>query len=402
MPLTLAMSSKGGWPTLALLLILALRRWRPAQGLLFGAVLAASALVSETTFVAAWGGLAIGVLLAMGRRVLLRQPLSGLFNWTWPLLPGAVLAPVMGGALTVTLQNALLAVRGAEVTSIMVPPIGFRWPPALLSGHLGTLSITEPGQLVIALAEIGPLLLLAPWVSWAAIGHIRSRKLFEGGLAIMAIVNFSVPLVLRFVERDRDIVRLAAEALKIWMLLGVPYAWLAFQRRGRAVRSTIALAYALTILGGLALLPSQIIAISRPQLSSFIDQTDAVLSRKYWDRLEKDAWILDPAHPYRPMVLFGRGAGPAYETIYYRLASFEALLKDPDPAAFARAGYDYVYLERASWQRLNRQQRRAFQRPCVQLVAEQKSTSGDFRRLLDIRACGVETGRTAEPGRIRW
>lgn len=402
LPLTLAMSSKGGWPNLALLLILALRRWRPAQGLLFGAVLAASALVSETTFVAAWGGLAIGVILALGRRALLRQPLSGLSDWLWPLLPGAALAPVMGGALTVTLQNVFLSARGAEVASIMVPPIGFRWPPALLSGHLGALSFTDPGQLLIALLEIGPLLLLAPQVSWAAIGYIRSRKLFAGGLAIMAILNFSIPLLLRFVERDRDIVRIAAEALKIWMLLGVPYAWLAFQRGSRLVRSMIALAYALTVLGGMALLPSQMIAISRPQLSFFIEQTDAVLSRKYWDRLEKDAWVLDPAHPYRPMVLFGRSTGPAYETIYYRLASFDALLKDPDPVAFARAGYDYVYLERASWQRLNRQQRRAFQRPCVQLVAEQKSASGDFRRLLDIHACSVDASRSAEPVGIRW
>lgn len=400
-PHTLAMSSKGGWPTLALLLLLALRRWQPAQGLLFGALLASTALVSETTFVVAWGGVALGVAVALVRLIFLRRPLNDVFSWVWVLLPGAVLVPIMGGAVTVTLQNLLLSALGEEVTAIMVPPAGLRWPPALLSGHLGALSITDPGQLAIALLEIGPVLLLGPVVTWAGVGYFRSRKLFQGGLAILAVLSFLAPMFIRFVDRDRDIARLTTEALRVWMLLGLPYAWLAFQRGGKLVRSSIGVAYVLTILGGIALLPPQLISIAQPQISSFIDQPDAVLSRSYWDRLEEDAWVLDPNYAYRPIVLFGRSTGPAYETIYYRLPEFQALLESPDPVAFARAGYDYVYLDRATWKKLTREQRQAFQQPCVQLLAQQESELGDFRQLLDIRDCGLEATSDHGPGSNR-
>jgi hypothetical protein len=396
-PLPLAMSSKGGWPTLALLLLLASRSWRPVQGLLFGVLVASTALVSETVFVMAWGGVVAGVAVEIIRRWYLHRSWDGLLGWLWVLLPGAILAPLMGGALTVTLQNILLSARGEEVTAIMVPPVGLRWPPALLSGHLGALSIADPGQLLIALLEIGPLLLLGPWVILALPGYFRSRKLFAGGLVILSIVSFLAPILIRFVDRDRDIARLTAETLKVWMLLGLPYLWLAYKRSGKLVRSAIGTAYVLSILGGVALLPTLLVAMARPQVSSFIGQPDVILSRTYWDQLEEDAWVLDPQYPYRPIVLFGRSTGPAFETIYYRLPEFKALLDSPDPVAMARAGYDYVYLDRETWQKFTGDQRRAFQQPCVRLRAQQKAETGDFRRLLDIRNCGKSvTGSISE------
>ena len=112
-----------------------------------------------------------------------------------------------------------------------------------------------------------------------------------------------------------------------------------------------------------------------------------MLSRNYWDRLEKDAWILDPHYPYRPIVLFGRSTGPAYSTIYYRLPEFETQLSSLDPVDLARAGYDYVYFDRDTWQELPGEQRQAFLQHCVRLVAEQKTDLGDFRRLLDVHDC---------------
>lgn len=396
-PLTLAMSSKGGWPTLALLLLLASRSWRPAQGLLFGVLLASTALVSETVFVLAWGGVAAGIAVEIIRRWLLHRSITKVLGWIWVLLPGAILAPLMGGALTVTLQNMLLSARGEEVAAIMVPPVGLRWPPALLSGHLGALSFADPGQLLIALLEIGPLLLLAPLVVLALPGYFRSRKLFMGGLAILSMVSFLAPILIRFVDRDRDIARLTTESLRVWMLVGLPYAWLAYKRGGRLARSAIGTAYCLSVLGGIALLPTLMVAIARPQVSAFIDQPDVVLSRTYWDQLEEDVWVLDPHYPYRPIVLFGRSTGPAYETIYYREPEFEALLASPDPVGMARAGYDYVYMDRETWQELTGDQRQAFQKPCVQMVTQQKSETGDFRRLLDIRDCGRQATGAADP-----
>jgi acyl-CoA reductase-like NAD-dependent aldehyde dehydrogenase len=62
----------------------------------------------------------------------------------------------------------------------------------------------------------------------------------------------------------------------------------------------------------------------------------------------------------------------------------------------ARAGYDYAYFDRDTWQELPVEQRQAFLQPCVQLFAQQKTELGDFRRLLDIRNCGE--GVAGHPG----
>lgn len=386
-PLTMAMGSRGAMPTLVLLMLLARRRWKLAQGLLAGLLLASVPLLSEPVFVMVVGGIVAGMFL----RWLLRYPRSDLLSWLWVLLPGAIFVPLMGGGSITSLRNWLLSPSGEEAALNTIPLVNLRWPPALPSAHLGELSLTEPGQLVIALAEIGPLLLLAVPVTWAALGYIRSRKLLLGGLAVMAAISFLIPIFIRFVERDRDIVRLASESLKVWALLGLPYLWLAFRGAGKLKRFSMGAAYAISILGGLALLPFQMVAIAQPQASNFIDQPDALLSRAYWNRLEAGAWVLDPAYPYRPMVLFGRPTGPAYESVYIRLPEFRALLEALDPVQLAQSGYDYVYLDRETWQALTSDQRKAFQQPCVRLLDQQKTGLGDFRRLLDIQKCAAET-----------
>ena len=117
-----------------------------------------------------------------------------------------------------------------------------------------------------------------------------------------------------------------------------------------------------------------------------------MMARAYWDRLESDAQILDLDIPYRPPALFGRTAGKAYSTIYDPLPEFEKLIANPLADKIAEYGYSYVYLDRKTWQEFNREQRESFQRPCVKLIAEQNTPTGDFRRLLDIRNCAVQSG----------
>ena len=63
------------------------------------------------------------------------------------------------------------------------------------------------------------------------------------------------------------------------------------------------------------------------------------------------------------------------------------LAKRFDPVELARAGYDYVYFDRETWQKLTTEQRRGFQNACVRPIAEQKAETGDFRRLQEISRC---------------
>lgn len=384
--LSFSLGGNGALPmmTLFTLLLLARRRWEPLQGVVFGLILASLALISEHSFLLAWGGILLAALLSWFSHRSSHRALQ----WGWTLVPGVILVPIMGGVLSQTAARGLAQLSGAPSESaIGLPAIALRWPPAILSGHLGPLSLTDPGQLLIALAEMGPVLFLAPWVTLYALEYIRSGKLFMAGLSMMALLGFVLLMFVQFSERDRDLVRVTSSALTIWMVLGLPYVWLAIRRGSKIVKYFISAGYAVAILGGLALLPSQLVAITQANPSYFVQYPDVLMSKKYWNMMEQDARILDPAFPYRPSTLFGRGTGPAYQTAYIQLPEFRALLSELDPIQIAQAGYAYIYIGRESWRDMSPEQRRAFQQPCVKLVSEQRDELGDFRRLFNVQTC---------------
>lgn len=383
-PLSLAMGSNSAMPlvTLFLLLLLGRRRWTPIPGLAYGLLLTALALISDHLFALAWGGLALAICLRAGLR---RDWRAGL-DWLWALLPGLILAPVMGGVLSQTFQR-LLGGGSAQQSSIGLPGIALRWPPAIYSAHLGALSLLDPGQALLAVIEIGPLLLLSVWTTLAAWRYLRSGRLFMAGLGLMGVISFLTPLFLRFVERERDITRLSGAALTIWMILGLPYVFLAFRRGKPLARWLIAAGYLAAIFGGLALFPIQMIASMQTQPSFFIQSPDAQMARRYWNALEPAAWVMDPSFAFRPSVVLGRTTGPAYQNVYISLPEYDALVAGMDAKQIAQAGYSYVYLDRTAWQGLTPLQRDAFQRNCVQLLAEEKDKFGDYRRLYDLKNC---------------
>jgi hypothetical protein len=385
-PLSLDIGGNGAFPlaTLALLLLLSRRRWRPWPGLMFGLMMVSLALTSEHLFIIIWVGTVIAALV----RWFHDRSLSNLVQWGWPLLPGIILTPIMGGVLSATaLRWWTQAISRSSSSGVGLPGVSTYWPPAFFSAHLGALKLTDISQLTIALAEMGPVLFLAPCVTLAIKDLIKSNKIFIAGLGIMSLISFLMPLFIRFTERARDITRLTGTALTIWMVLGLPYMWQIFKRGSKLTKSIIITGYGIAILGGIALLPEQLISITRIQPSYFIQEPDVVMCRRYWDGLEKDAWMLDPAYPYRPPTLFARTTGPAYQDAYIRLPKFRELVARFDPVEIALSGYSYIYIDRETWQSITPEQRQAFQQRCIKMVYEQKTDMGDFRRLFDIRKC---------------
>jgi hypothetical protein len=164
----------------------------------------------------------------------------------------------------------------------------------------------------IALLECGPALLLAPLVTLKTSAMLRSGKLFEAGLTLLAIAAFFAPILVRFVERERDLARTASTALNIWLILGIPYLWNLYRRSGPVKRAALGLGYAVFILSGLAMLPALLTAIASPTLTYYASEVDASVSNEFWNRLEPGAWVLDPAYPFRPALVFARTSGPAY------------------------------------------------------------------------------------------
>ncbi len=381
----LSMSMGGGAAMfnmgLFLLLILARRRWSPLQGLIFGLLISVQALYSETMFAIIWAGIALAIFL----RSWLDRSLKPAVEWVWTLLPGVFLVPVVGGNLSAPFQQWLGRTLGGSAAGLVtVPQVGLRWPPAVLSAHLGELYLANPGNLLIALAEIGPMLLLAPIAVWEARGSLHSRKLLMAGLSLMALVSAFLPLLVRFVGRDRDITRLLGSALMVWLVITLPYLWLALKRGRPAVKAAVIVFTILSVLSGVALFSTQLISIAQTQASYYIDDVDAWMSQDYWNQLDPGAWVLDPVHPYRPAALFGRTAGPAYLDFHIPLQDFITLTKELDPQEISRAGYSYLYLDRKTWRELSPSQKAAFENPCVQLVKQTENEIGDFRRLYEI------------------
>lgn len=111
-----------------------------------------------------------------------------------------------------------------------------------------------------------------------------------------------------------------------------------------------------------------------------------MIVKQFWNELEDGSQVLDP-FPFRAVTLFGRGGGTANSNIYTPLPEWGALFNDPDPIKMARAGYAYLYFDKAWWRDLQPKQKAQFEHPCVVQLAELNMPDRDFRKLLYLQDC---------------
>ena len=196
------------------------------------------------------------------------------------------------------------------------------WPPAIVSAHLGSLSIANPSQLIAALAEIGPVILLTPLLlTWARKSY-RVGKWYElsligagAGSLIGLFINFKGPL---FTATPR----LMSGWFLACILYYVPLSWVWVRRRAAGVQAVVMVGAFGTVLSGLVLFGIQLIAIQRPVFATFITPLDAKVSQEYWNKLESRALIFDPV-VYRGPTIFGRftNSSPSWYRAKPRVAS---------------------------------------------------------------------------------
>ena len=111
-----------------------------------------------------------------------------LTTWGIPIAVSVVLAFFQGGYITGGFMSVISSLTGRSYPMVTTDFQGFslRWPPAVPSGHFGPLSLFDPGQIVIMVAEAGLALILLPV---AVIYWLRKLRLLAIGMTMVILTG---------------------------------------------------------------------------------------------------------------------------------------------------------------------------------------------------------------------
>jgi hypothetical protein len=365
----------------------------PAIGV-FTVLFSMWALTWETSYVLMVGGgllaaaLMVGIAYRQGRGqgFDLRQTLTHLHPAVMGLLLSIPLALVQGGLLT-ELARGVLAPDGAASAG-GGSGLSLRWPPAILSKHLGPLSLFSPITLGIAIFEIGPVLFFLPWITRGAWQKFRAGEWVWGALTLSAWAGFLIPVFVNH-RVSSDLSRVAAHGMLIFILL---FVLRISENTWPAPLQTAAVgSLALMMIGGGVLFASALTAANRPMIAAKFDELDALVLRDVWDTLPAGAEIFDPGG-WQGTVITGR-LSHAVEGDYFTgiqpNPAWGNLIEAPSLAGLLAENYAFVLVNEKWWHDLPPTSRAELQDACVVTLSEHENAEQErFRRVLDLRGCG--------------
>jgi len=372
-------------PVIMLLFLLLMPRWKHwTASIPITLLLAAYSLSSD----AGYGLLGLASLLVALATVFRNRSLSlprGLWAWLWMMGVSALLAVVQGGMFT----ELVLSKFGASQNSYFDVGISPAFPPVIVSGHFGPLSLGDPAQLFVALLECGPLILLLPIVLWRGWRALKREHWFEA--ALLGTAGLAIPFAFVTLS-DRLLTgssRFMGGMFFTTAIYAVPLMWHWARSRGPGWKVTLVSGGVASALAGIFLFGLQLIAIQKPVYGPFLTDLDAQVAARYWNKLPSDALVFD-SYPPRTPVIFGRFTRSS-ETWYLINQEWYDLRDHMDPFRAYAEGFDYIYLDAEYWTRLTAEQKNALSNACVKVVDEWEGytpeKTRDFRRLLDVRAC---------------
>jgi len=350
-------------------------------------LLASLALANEVDFAILYSGVALAAIAWVIQHRAIRLPESAWF-WIVAVTLAGILALIQGGFITEVLYGRLFP-SGSQSDSYF--QVGFSIvPPAVISSHLGKLSLFNPVQLLAALFEIGPMILALPLVLIWGYREFRQENWFQAVLVASAVPS----LLSIFVEYSGNAgitatTRLLSNLFFVCRILGIPLVWLWLQGKAEWKHGIGYALAAAAMFGGIVLFAIELIAIPRPVYGEFVSDMDARFYEEYWDRLSPpSAWVFDPSSSRAPTV-FGRQSNSIIHWGVHQPEYLE-LQEDPDPYRLNAAGYSYVYADKEYWKLYALQ----LGQPCVNVlktVEGAKLSHGefvpDFRRLAEISGC---------------
>jgi hypothetical protein len=372
---------------LLLLLLLAGRQRSWLAGIPLVILLSSLALANEVDFAILYLGIILIAILWMVQNKSVRPPRSAWF-WMVVVFLAGIVAMIQGGMATEIIYERLFPSASQSDSYFEV---GFSLvPPAVISSHLGKLSIFNPIQLLAALFEIGPMILSLPLILIWGYKALREEEWFPAAVAASAIPS----LLSIFVEYSGNAgitatTRLLSNLFFVCSVYAVPLTWIWLQGKAEWKHGVAYTLAAMAMLGGMILLAIELIAIPRPVYGEFVSDMDARFYEEYWDRLSPpSAWVFDPSTSRAP-TLFGRQAN---STIHWGVQQpeFLTLVENPDPYDLNAAGYSYIYADKEYWKGHAVQ----LEQPCVKVlktVEGAKLSHGelipDFRQLADVSGC---------------
>ncbi len=294
----------------------------------------------------------------------------------------------VGSYAVAGLGAAWLPAMPAAVSEAGGSFLGFtlRWPLAIVSSHLGPLRIFSPVELLVAIFELGPVVLFAPLLTLWAWRRAQAGEWLLGALSVAAWAGLLLPILFEY-QADRDISRLTSQALLIWALMLV-FAVADQANRWRAgLRTAGIAALVLPCLGGLFVAGIQFTAASSTQLGDGFDKLDAEFAAQIWGSLPKDSKVFGP--PGATTILTGQLSGQLLgETLEH---SEWAILEDsPTLDTLTLYEYDYLYIDSRWWQTQPESVRadNGLESACVVTLTEVWDNSRvNYRKLLDLSAC---------------
>jgi hypothetical protein len=371
---------------LVLLLIGRNRSWKAT--FLLGVIFATWGLAAEAEFLLF--GLGFAMVFAWytakdGIRRVVRSPEKS--STMIALIAGVVVSVFQGGTITEVVKGVFgLRPAGDLGGGTGLGGFQFRWPPAVVSAHLGELRITEPHELLISLFEIGPAILAGFLVLFCIHRWLNHNRIAESSLAVGSLVGFLLPLFLKY-DVDRDITRMTAFALMGWILLALPILSILLRRYRSDWVRIIAISWmGSLIFGGLVVTGSLITAVPRAIFSYHIADLDVHMTRQVWDQLPDDALVIS-SHEWLVVPVTGRPTRTSLDNTT-PLESWQDHVAFSDVQDLAQDGYNFAYVDEIWWGNMSPEVKDSFHQPCVQLIAEVEDTSKvHFRRMYNISRC---------------
>ncbi len=383
-PQNLALTSNGASVALTVFLLLLLdpKRWRLANTAILSLLLASLALTAEYLFGLIAVGMGLSALLHAWRE---RKP-TPLLQLTALWIPASALALFAGGVISVMRQNFFH--RLSENLPISAHgSLGFEayFPPSLPTLYFGRLSLFQIDTLLLAVLLLGPMMLLIPLALWQLKRQTGSMHRIQYGLLSGAGICLLLSLVVGLEDSLGGITRLLDAALLILLIFAFPILQDLWERRSRSFQALIALSLLILSISGIATFCLELLAIARPQYTTYLTDLDVRFYSKYWDRLPPQAQVFDPT-AVRSIVIFGRSVG-SIATDYGRwLPEWNDLSRESSPTELIENGYTHAYLDKRFWSSLTPSVRSTWEKRCVRLLHEETLVF-DFRRLYDLQDC---------------